>query len=177
MSTMAKVAAGILLWLTAVLGIAAYTGVMLVDVDAADAPRIVVPVPLAMARAGLALAPDDVQRIRAPEVGDYVPHARRISEGLRGVGDAELMAVTDGEQHVTVTKAGDVLRIRAVEDGGATVEVTVPLGSLEVALRAYDRVSGSFQTSELVAALTEAPRGELVNVADGGDRVRIGRLF
>jgi hypothetical protein len=177
MSTLAKIVAGILLWLVAVVGIAAYTGVMLVDVDAAEGPRIVLPVPLAMARAGLAVAPEDVQRVRAPELGDYVPHARRISEDLRGVGDAELVAVTDGDQHVTVTKVGDVLRIRAVERGGATAEVTVPLGSLEAALRAYDPVSGSFRTSELVAALTEAPRGELVDVADGGDRVRIRRLF
>lgn len=174
---MRKIAGGVLLWLTLVGGIAAHTGVLLVDVDAEEGPRIVVPVPLVVARAGLALAPDDVQWIRAPEVAGYLSHAREIGEALRGAGDGTLLAVIDGEERVTITREGPVLRVLAVDGSTSRADVTLPLASLESALRAYDVGERSFRTSELVAALADAPRGDLVHVVDGGDRVRVRRIL
>lgn len=158
-------------------GVVVHSGVMLVDVQEANGPRLVIPVPLAAAHAGLLFAPHEARRIPAPDVADYLPHADRAVEALREASDGLLLEVTDRGEHVTIVKEGDLLRVRVVERGDVTAEVTVPLRSIEAVVRAYDVERGTFRTSKLVQALGAAPHGEIVHVVDGGDRVRISRLF
>lgn len=174
---MTRLVGAVLLSALLVGGLVAHQGVLLVDVDTSDGPRIVVPVPVALARAGAAVAPDRVRRVRVPGADPYVSVARRIADELREVPRATLAAISDGDERVTVTREGGVLRIRATEGDDATVEARVPLGSLEAALGAYDADEGAFRTSGLVAALGTVPRGDLIHVVDGDDRVRIRRLF
>jgi len=124
-----------------------------------------------------------------------------MGEALRSAGDGILVEVSDGDERVLVTKEGDRLLIQVLEggaaagrpagagpagagaravaaDGGSVIaEVALPLASLESALDAYDVREGAFRTSRLVAALADAPRGDLVRVADGGDVVRVRRVF
>lgn len=160
-----------------VAGVMVHSGVMLVDVQEADGAHLVIPVPLAIARAGLAFAPNEAKYIHAPRVAEYLPHADRAVDALRDAPDGLLLEVEDGDAHVTIVKEGDVLRVRAIDGPGSSAEMTIPLRSAEAALRAYDRERGHFRTSKLVSALGAAPHGEIVNVVDGEDRVRIRRLF
>lgn len=158
-------------------GVAMHTGVVLVDVQDADGPRLVMPVPLLMARTGLVFAPDEVKRIQARDFAEYVPHAKRIVAELREAPDGTLVEVVDGDDHVTVAKEGDVLHVRALEGEETAADVYVPLASAEAAVRAYSVEGRYFRTSDLVAALGAAPRGDLIAVVDGEDRIRIRRLF
>lgn len=158
-------------------GAAMHTGVVVVDVQEADGAHLVVPVPLMMARAGLAFAPDDLKRVKATEFAAYADDAERIVAELRRSPDGTLVEVIDEGDHVSVTKEGDLLHVRALEGDETAVHVIVPLASAEAAVRAYREDGGYFRTSELVAAVGAAPRGDLISVVDGGDRVRIRRLF
>lgn len=160
-----------------VAGWIAWSGVMVVDVHEADGHRVVVPVPLAFARPALALAPDEAKRLEVREVEPYLPYARRIVDALRDAPDGLLLELVDGDEHVRIWKEGKTLRVRVVEGDETDVAATIPLDSAEEVLRAYDAGGRYFRTSGLLAALRAAPRGELVNVTDGGDRIRIRRVF
>lgn len=155
----------------------AWSGVMVVDVHEADGGRIVVPVPLAFARPALAFAPDEAKRIEVREVEPYLPYARKIVDELRDAPDGLLLELVDGDEHVRIWKEGQTLRVRVVEGEERAVAATIPLASAEKALRAYDAGGHYFRTSGLLSALSAAPRGELVSVTDGGDRIRIRRVF
>lgn len=174
---MGKVLGAALLSIALVGGAAAHGGIVVVDVQEADGPRIVVPAPLALVRAGLVFAPDEVKRIEAREFAAYLPHAERAVSELRSAPEGPLVRAADGDDLVTVTKEGTALRIRAREGDGAAVDVVVPLGSAEAAVRAYDTEGGYFRTSELVAALGATPSGDLIDVVDGDQRVRVRRVF
>lgn len=174
---MTRLVGSVLLSALLVGGLVAHQGVLLVDVDTSDGPRIVVPVPVALARAGAAVAPDRVRRVRAPGADPYVSVASRIADELREVPRATLAAISDGDERVTVTREGGGLRIRATEGDDVRVESRLPLRSLEAVLSAYDGAADAFRTSRLVDALGTVPPGDLIRVVDGGDRVRIRRLF
>lgn len=155
-------------------GAAMNTSVLTVDVETADAPRMVIPVPVPVAQAALVFAPDEAKRIEAPELARYLPYVERGLSALREAPNARLIEVRDRDDHVEITKQDDRLRIRVREAGdGARVDVDVPLAAAEAALRAYDRVGGTFDTGELLSALRSAPRGNLVHVLDGTDEVTI----
>ena len=174
---MGKVLGAMLLSAAVVGGGVLHTGMVVVDVHEDDGAHVVVPVPLAVARAGSVFLPDEAERVHAPEFAEFRPHADRIIDALGDSGDGTLVKVRDGDERVTVTKEGRSLRVRVREGAGQRADVVVPLRSLEAVVQAYDSESGSFRTADLVAALSHAPDGELVDVADGGDRVEIRRLF
>lgn len=174
---MGKLAGAALLSALLVGAVVVHHGVLTVDVDAADGSGVWVPVPVVLARGGLFFAPDEARRIEAPRAAKYLPYAGRVLEALRGAADGVLVEVIDGDRLVTVTREGDLLRVRVVEGDRSDVEVIVPLESGEDVVRAYDAEGRYFETSALVGALSAAPRGELVRVDDGESRVRIRRLF
>lgn len=154
-------------------GVAMNTSVLMVDVQGPDSPDMALPVPLPLARAALAFAPEEAERIEAHDLAAYLPHARRIVEELADAPDAVFVDVRDRHQHVRVERDGDVLRVRAVDGGHTTADVSLPLKALERALRAYDTESGSFRTADLLSALADAPGGPLVHVRDGEQEVEI----
>lgn len=160
-----------------VAGWIAWSGVMVVDVREADGDRIVVPVPLAFVRPALAFAPDDVKRLEVRDAARYMPYARRVVDALKDAPDGLLVEVVDGEEHVRIWKEGDALRVRVTQGDETDVAAVLPLGSAEKVLRAYDAGGSYFRTAGLLSALRAAPRGELVNVTEGGDRIRIRRVF
>lgn len=170
-----KKVAGVVLLLSVLLvgGCVATTSVMLVDVEEAGGPNLVLPVPLPVARAGLAFAPDEALRVGAPELGEHLDRAERIVEALREAPDGLFVEVDDRGEHVTVRKDGDALRIRVLEGRGTTVKVNLPLGSVRAALEAYDEDAGAFDAGELLAALGEGGDGELVHVRDEGTEVAV----
>lgn len=149
------------------------TSVVVVDVQTPDSPHLVIPVPLPLARAGLALAPERAKRVEAPELAEHLPAAKRAVQALREAPDGVFVEFHDRSEQVRITKEADLLRVRVVDGSGTNVDVSFPLAAAGEALRSYDREDRSFDTSGLVAALAAAPRGELVRVLDGDDEVSI----
>lgn len=154
-------------------GAAMNTSVLVVDVQTADSPHLVLPVPMPLARAGLAFAPNEAKRVEVPELAEHLPGARKAVAALRQAPDGVFVEVRDGEEHVRITSEEDVLRVNVIDGSRTTVDLRLPLAAAEEALDAYDVGEGSFDTSELVAALGSGPGGELVHVLDGEDEVSI----
>ena len=170
---MSKLAAIALFPVLVVGGAVVNTSVLMVDVDTPEGPDITVPVPLPMARAGLWFAPDEAKRVKAPELAEHLPHVMKAVAALRRAPDGVFVEVRDRDEHVEIVKEGDDLRVHVIDGSRTTVNVRFPLAAAQKALDAYDRDERTFDTSELVAALGSAPRGELVHVLDGEDEVRI----
>lgn len=154
-------------------GAAVNTSVLVVDVQTPDSPHLVIPVPLPLARAGLALAPDEARRVEVPELAEHLPAAKKAVAALREASDGVFVEIRGRDEHVRIAKEDDLLRIRVIDGSKTKVDVSVPLAAAGEALLAYDREERSFDTSDLVAALGTAPSGELVRVLDGEDEVGI----
>lgn len=149
------------------------TSVLVVDVQTPDSPHLVLPVPMPLARAGLAFAPDEAGRVEAPELAHHLPEAKKAVAALREAPDGVFVEVHEGDEHVRITGEDDILRVSVIDGSRTTVDVRLPLAAVEEALDAYDVEEGSFDTSDLIAALGSGPGGELVHVLDGGDEVSI----
>jgi hypothetical protein len=152
---------------------ATQTSVLVVDVTVDEGPRIVAPVPYALARAGLALAPRDVRRLEVLELAPYMDDLREILNVLRDVPDGVFVEVEDRDDHVVISKEGDALRVMAMDGDRTRLELTLPLASLASFTEAYDRETGILHTGRLVRGLKKAPRGSLLHVVDGETEVRV----
>jgi hypothetical protein len=126
--------------------------------------RIIVPVPLALARVALSFAPPEARYIQVPEIAEYLPYAERLVEELRGAGDGLLVSVEDRDQTVRIRKVGDMLEVHVV-DGDELIDVTVPLDAVLDMVRAYD--GRGFDTRDLLRAVGRAD-GDLVHVRGRG---------
>lgn len=158
----------------ALVGLAAGTGVMVVDVKPADGPRIVVPVPLALAQAAAAFVPGHAMQIPAEEVAElrqHLPAIQGILQALAEAPDAELVRVEERNGHVvSVTKRGDLVEV-LVDGAREHVEATVPLALVERALEML--ADGRMRPAALIGELRRQRWTDLVEVHDGGDHVRV----
>lgn len=170
---MGKIAAVALLPAFLVGGAVMNSSVLLVDVQEPDAPHMVIPVPLSVVRAGLAFAPDEARRVRAPELAEHLPRLARLVDELRGAPDAVLVRVDDRDEHVDVSKEGDALRVRVVDGEHTAAKIDLPLRSVKALLEAYDAEDRAFRTPDLVSALRTVPRGEVLRVLDGETEVQV----
>jgi hypothetical protein len=166
---MSKLVAGLLVVPAVFLGLLLSADYAVVDVRQGDGMRLIVPVPLALARLALSFAPPEARYVHVPEVADYLPHAERIVAELRGVDDGLLVSVEDRDQTVRIEKVGDALQI-FVDEGDSVVDVSVPLDAVIDMLRAYD--GRGFDTRDLVRAVGRAD-GDLVHVRDRDQEVKI----
>jgi hypothetical protein len=153
--------------------VVAGTGVMVVDVKDADGTRIVVPVPLLLAQAAASFAPPKaaltVDR-HLDRARRYLPVAEEVLAAVAESPDFELARIDDGDEHVRVRKAGDVLEVR-VESPRDSVEVNVPFAlAREVLGQARD---GRVSPADLVSMLRRARLTRLADVRDGHDHVTI----
>lgn len=147
------------------------TGVAIVDVreGGPDGHRIVVPVPLMIAQAALALAPANATRLDladhgGPELRQHLRAARGVVEALAEAPDGELVRVEQPGQQVVIEKRGDSLHVE-VHDGEDDIEVNVPL---DAALEAVSG-NGRIDASALLGALRQARLTKLVDVRSGDD--------
>lgn len=148
------------------------TGLAVVDIrgDGLDGKRLVIPVPLALADTALLFVDQKHKRIECPEFEQHREAAIRLAQELRRTPDARLVEVEGPGEHVTIDKSGDVLRIE-VHDGDEEVRVRVPVAAVEALVNRYD--GRGFDASDVMAAVRKAPSGELVQVHDGDDHIRI----
>ena len=138
-----------------------------------EGQRIVVPVPLVVAQAALAFVPEVHTRVELPdEAREHLPLAHAVIEALAAAPDAELVRVEDADDLVVIEKAGDQLRVHVTEGDGESVEVSVPLAAVQEILE--DAEDGELDARDVVRALRYNLRhGDLVRVADHGDRVNV----
>jgi hypothetical protein len=154
-------------------GVVAGTGVVVVDVKPHDGPRIIVPLPLVVAESVARLAPTgQAQRAlqKIDTVRTYLPVAEEVVAALAEAPDAELVRVDDGDEHVRITKKGDLLQVR-VQGPNENVAVNVPIRLVQDALRQAHH--GRLDAGDLVATLRRARMTDLVVVDGRDDRVKI----
>jgi hypothetical protein len=158
----------------ALLATVASLGVVVVDVreGGPNGQRIVVPLPLVLAQAAVAVAPviaDEKLRIPDNEALQHIGVAREVMEALAKSPDGELVRVEERDEQVVITKEGRTLHIR-VHSAKEDVSVNVPL---HLALQALPDEHGNIRTAALAAALGTVRFMDLVDVKDGEDHVRI----
>jgi len=143
---------------------------VIVDVKQADGPRIVVPVPLFLARTALAFAPHEATHVDVPEIAEYHDVAEKIIDELIDVPDGVLVEVRDGSEHVLIEKVGDDIEVR-VDGESENVSVTVPLTMVADILDSFD--GKEFETKNVLAALSSVSRSELVHVKTDDEEVKV----
>jgi hypothetical protein len=160
----------------ALLATVASLGVMVVDVreGGPNGHRIVVPVPLVLAQAALAVAPlaapPQALKLRDPEALKHMGLAREVIEALAAGPDGELVRVEDERERVSVEKRGGSLRVRVENGDREAVSVNVPL---HLALNAIPDADGRISMAALAGSLGAVRFTDLVDVRDGDDHVRI----
>jgi hypothetical protein len=159
----------------ALLATVASLGVVVVDVreGGPDGNRIVVPVPLVLAQAALAIAPAVVaheEKMEIPEEAlEHMGLAREVIEALAAAPDGELVRVEERNELVVISKEGRSLRVRVTSDT-ENVSVNVPL---HLALQALPDERGRLRTVALAGALSSVRFTDLVEVQNGKDHVRV----
>lgn len=141
---------------------------VVVDVKQADGPRIIVPVPLFVARAALAFAPPEAKHVSIPELAEYRDVAEQILSELLDALDGILVEVRDNGEHMLIEKVGDRLKIDGDDE---EVSVTVPITLVLDILDSYD--GEELSSASVLAALSSVSRTELVHVKTKDEEVRV----
>jgi hypothetical protein len=150
-------------------------GVLVVDVreGGPDGHRIVVPVPLVLAQAAVAVAPAIAEqdlRIPDQDVLEHIGVARGVLEALAAGPDGELVRVEEPDEQVLIVKEGRSLHVRVHGKDGQEVSVNVPL---RVALSALPDSEGRISALDLAGTLGTVRFTDLVEVHDGNDHVKV----
>lgn len=166
-----KLLVGVLLVPIVMFGVVISADYAVVDVreGGPDGMHIIIPVPLALARAALSFAPEDAQYIPCPEISGYIPDMQRVVGQLRGARDGVLVSVEERDETVLIRKVGENLEID-VDGDGEEVHVTIPLDAVVGVLDQYD--GEGFHTKDLIRSIGEV-HGQLVHVRDGNEEVKV----
>ena len=158
----------------ALLATVASLGIVVVDVreGGPDGTHVVVPVPLVLAQAAVALAPAVApeDKMRVPEEAlEHMGVAREVLAALAAAPDGELVRVEERSETVVIEKEGRSLRVHVTGER-ENVSVNVPL---HVALQALPDEHGHLRTAALAGALGTVRFTDLVDVQDGKDHVKV----
>lgn len=145
-----------------------------VRVDETDGAKVAINLPMSLVDVALEIGQEegfDEDDLRLDPEGDVtIEDLRRMWAGLKDAGDAELVEVHDGDEHVRVYKRGDRVHVDVDEDGVETVRVEMPAAIVDALL------SGEGDRLDLPAAARELARigdQEVVRIDDEGTTVRI----
>ena len=152
------------------IGLCLSSSCVVVDVRPADGPRVIVPVPLFVARAALAFAPHEATHIDVSEIAEYFDVAEKIVDELLDATDGVLVEVHDGGDHVLIAKVGDEIEID-VDGEEEEVSVRLPLTLVADILESYD--GEELETREVLAALSTVSRTNLVHVRTADEEVKV----
>lgn len=168
---MLKTAAIVLLSVPLVLaGLVASSSCVVVDVKPADGPRILVPVPLFVARAALGFAPHEATHVQVPELAEYSELAGKLIAELRSAPDGVLVEVDDRRDRVLIEKLGDELAIEVLSDH-EEVHVRVPLELAAEIFESHD--GGELRVADVLDALSSVSRTDLVHVRSRDEEVKV----
>lgn len=143
---------------------------VVVDVRQADGPRIIVPVPLVLARAALSFAPEQARRVEVPELEEYSEKALDLLEALRQAPDGVVVEVDQDSEQVVISKSGDLLEVE-VHGTSEDVEVSLPLSVAAEVLASVD--GAELEVSQALRALSSVSRTDLVHVRTEDEEVKV----
>jgi hypothetical protein len=145
---------------------------ILVDVrpDAASGGRVVMVVPLALIRAGVALVPEDAARVSWPELARARVAAARAMADLRQATDGELVHADGQGEGLSIRKLGDELNLE-VRSADCEVKLMLGMDVLEELLQRYD--GRGFHVRDFVAALGKTSRGQFLTAREGDGRLKV----
>ncbi len=125
-----SIKAALLLVLICVVGVVIQSGFLWVDVreKGPDGHHIVLPVPMVLARVGVALVPAHAFAGEAADMQEALPAVGALCDSLAKMPDAVLVEVQSTREQVRIAKRGDSLDID-VDDSDGTVHLSVPLAS------------------------------------------------
>jgi len=105
-----------------------HEGVIRVDVDEHrdGGSHVHFWVPATVVSTGMHFVPKEKMQQAAEQARPYLPVLREVSKELEKYPDAELVEVSDLQQHMRISMAGGKLRIDAVSEDGDVVHVSVP---------------------------------------------------
>jgi hypothetical protein len=128
MLILAKVALGLGVTVAAAGTYLFHEGVIRVDVDEQrdGGTHVHFWVPATVVSTGLHFVPQEKMQSTARDVRPYLPVLREISKELEKYPNAELVNVTNGEDHVRIAMNHGKIHIDAVSHEGGVVHVTVP---------------------------------------------------
>ena len=154
------------------LALLASSNYVVVDVTT-DGHHIVIPAPLMVVRAAVALAPKEATRLACPELARYRDAAQRVVETLLVAPDGELVRVENAEEIVSISKIGENihLEVHALEQD---VSINVPLEALLDLLDRYD--DEGFYASDVLKVLGQIGqigRTDLVHVRTENEEVTV----
>ena len=144
-----------------------------VEERAGKAETVRVNVPLTLLESVAPVLEDmdvDMDHLRINDKDLDAAQMRRILEAVRKSSDAELVTIESMEDHLVVSKSGDLLLVTVRDDGDERAEIRIPIAVVDALLSAPD---GRLNFVAAVKALGERGQGELVAVSDATSRVRI----
>ena len=153
------------------LGMIASSTFVVVDVNPADGPHLVVPVPLSLAQTALSFAPTEVRRIEIPEFSEYSELVHELVHEIRTIPDSILVEVEDGKDHVLIEKIGDELSVSVRGGDDELVDVHIPLDMLEEVVESYD--GETLELRHVLRSIGSVSHQDLVHVRDGDDEVKV----
>lgn len=136
-------------------------------------------VPLSLARVALQVAPQEMKQKLTEKLSEKdikLSDVRALWNELKNAGDAEFVTVESEKESVKVARAGDKIQVFVRErgddegdEGGEQVQVDIPIAVVDALL------SGEGEELNLEAAVARLgdQRGDIVQVRDGGSRVRV----
>jgi hypothetical protein len=125
---------------------------------------------LSLARAALALAPDEAKLVEIPDIEHYQDVAEELVDELLVAPDGVLVEVDDGDDHVWIAKVDDAIEIE-VDGDGEEVSISAPLEVIADILDSYD--GQELATREVLAALATISSTELVHVRTEDEEVKV----
>ena len=136
-----------------------------------DAVNIKLPIPLALARVGLAFAPADEIRQPVPaELTAHREHVLAVLRDLKSCPDTELVSVDAPDARVRIVKKGDLLQLD-VDADDAVVHGAIPVDAVLKVLERWDWET--FDPKLALDVIAAAGHGELLSVEAEDASVKI----
>lgn len=145
-----------------------------VQIEEAKGSKVSVNLPLSLVQIALKAAPDPILTREHIHIGRHgadlkVADLRKMWAELKSAGDTDLVTVEDEGETVTIRRQGELVQVRVLNTSKKEVRVDVPVSLVDALLSS----EGDTVNLDLAFAELAKRRGDIVNVQDGSDKVRI----
>ena len=146
---------------------------VMVEEGGDNGERVKVNIPASLVETVLPMIEENdlvMDKIRLDKLPLTVEQMREIWKTVQSEGDFELASIQDDDMDLRIYKKDDYLYVRSSEEADQKVTVTIPAQVVDLLL------SGDGDELNVMAAakaLTQTHVGELVEVRDGDDTVRV----
>lgn len=139
-----------------------------VEVNETGGDQVSISVPIGFAKAALAIAGKVDMEMEKEDIS--VEELREAWTALRESDESAVIDVKDGEDRVHITNERGMVYVDVAEAGRDSVKIRVPEEAVDALLSG---TGNKLDLGAALGALQENHVGDIVNIEDGGDRVRI----